>query len=141
MKFLKIGFLPILAVLVIGLTAATKVAPKKASPKSAYTCLANTDYIKILTAKRCVDNQLFAERYNDDFFTPLNDPKTLCPDEEIFAIASGTKPTSNFECTEGDDEFCCAEFLTAAKIQAEGLVTCADASRPINVRVWCKTAD
>jgi hypothetical protein len=143
MKSLNNKFLLILVLMTIGTMAASKIVPKKATPKSNYECIAGVDFIKVLNAKRCSDNQLFAERYNDDFFSPLNGPKTLCPNEEIFAIQSGSKPTSNFLCTIGDDEFCCAEFLTPEKIEAEGLwkVICPDATRTINVRIWCKTAD
>lgn len=146
MKRFRISFLAVLAVLAIGLTAATKADVFK-KPATAYDCRLNVDYIngefKLIAAGVASPA---IQHWNDDYNFPFG--SRLCPGEGLYCLKLSTPPqkaTEDFECTEGTDEFCCAEVLPTS----ESDVPCgtnpfgAEDYTGFNekVRIYCKTDD
>ncbi len=151
MKRFKISFLAVLAVLAIGLTAATKSDVFK-KPASAYVCQATTDFWKIFQNPLVtpppiigglvipLGNTLLPVRNTAATPLPQND-NTACPgDLNEACVISGEKPTTNITCNLPNNVFCCAQVL--ATPAPCGTISGGVDFRayPIRVKLYCKAS-
>jgi hypothetical protein len=120
MKRFKIGFLAIVALLAIGLTAATKA-----------------DIMKKALVERCEDFDLIAIElpdaevyYNSDFTVPTG-TQTSCPAEDCAKLVL-ENPDEDFDCDNSGSFFCCAKVIDD---------DCDNPEYPLSVDIICKTTE
>lgn len=146
MRRFKISFLAVIAVLAIGLTAATKADLFEKKDVSVYVCKPGADYQKIfdVPAGSGIGGLLVPAG------TPLAAPirsiyvpgpeRVTCQiDLGVACIRNGQIATNPWQCDQASQVFCCAERITAA--QPCGTVSGGVDFRPypIKVRLHCKS--
>jgi hypothetical protein len=118
MKRFKIGFLAVVAILAISLTAATKADVLKS--RQTVTCFANTDYFSV---------NIGGLNYYNPQFTPIPPAPntTACPGHtSLFCATLITTLPQNVTCP-GGNTFCCAKVVSPN--------TCAPL---VKVQTFCK---
>jgi hypothetical protein len=121
MRHVKFAFLPVVALLAIALTAATKADVLK-TKRQAITCNANIDYYAI--------NRAGVWYYNPAFPAPPAPNLTVCPGHgaKFCAVLNNLYLLPNNITCNGTNTFCCAKITTPNTCTAPEVL----------VQTWCK---